>query len=327
VRRRDFLGTVATGVVGTWRSGLALPLPRTAADQFVERWSWAMGQSVHVMVFAQSEGAGLDACAAALAELRRVEHHLTLFDDASDLCELNRQAGRAVMRVDRDLQRVLELAQEYRATTRGAFDVAVEPLMRVWGFHRPRASEPGAAEIAEARDAVAAAVVKLDGDRARLPSAHTQIDLGGIGVGYGIDCALAALRAHGIASALIDVSGDLGALGAAPGEPGWLVEINDPDRAGHTLGSVRLAHMALATSANTASVVRYGNHVRGHVMNPVTGWPAHAVRQATVVAGTAVGADALSTALLVSGRRAPGALAIHTVPLNTAAVPPREVQS
>jgi len=150
---------------------------------FVERWSWAMGQPVHVMVFAGSEQEGLDACAAALGELRRVEGRLTLFDTASDLCELNRRAGRKRMRVDQDLRAVLVQAGACKRVTGGGFDVAVEPLMRSWGFHRPRASAPTAAELQEAREAVAAAVVEVDGDRARLSSAHTQLDFGGIASG------------------------------------------------------------------------------------------------------------------------------------------------
>jgi len=312
MQRREFLGIVGSGVVGMWGGAGASLLMPGKRDVFVERWSWAMGQTVHLMLFAGSEGEGLDACAAALAELRRVEQHLTLFDDASDVCELNRRAGRGAMRVDADLQRVLEIAGRYRQATGGAFNVAVEPLMRVWGFHRPRATEPGAAEIAEARDAVATAVVTLDADRARLPNSHTQLDLGGIGVGYGIDRALDVLRARGIARALLDVSGDIGTLGAPPGERCWRVEIADPDHPGRTVGATPLANAALATSANTVSVVRFGTHTRGHVMNPVTGWPAHALRQATVVAGTAVEADALSTAMLVSGR-APGVRALHPV--------------
>src|SRR5256886_2650242 len=67
-----------SGFLGSWGAGVAgicgPRLPRWRADDvFVERWSWAMGQPVHVMVFAGSEQEGLDACAAALAELRRVE--------------------------------------------------------------------------------------------------------------------------------------------------------------------------------------------------------------------------------------------------------------
>jgi FAD:protein FMN transferase len=310
VRRRDFLGALGAGVAG----GLVPRLPRRPPEhQFVERWSWAMGQPVHAMVFASSEGEGLDACAAALAELRRVESRLTLFDEASDLCELNRHAGRGAMRIDDDLEAVLRMAEGFRRATGGAFNVAIEPLMRAWGFHRPRTSEPSPAEIGEARESVASAVVALESDRARLPSTHTQLDFGGIGVGYGIDRALGLLRARGIRRALLDVSGDVGALGAPPGERGWPVEISDPDHAGKTVGATRLYDAALATSANTESVVRYGARVLGHVMNPVTGWPAHCLRQATVVARTAVEADALSTALFVSGRRSPGALAVYQV--------------
>src|SRR6266852_5369321 len=232
MNRRRFIGTVGAGI------GAVFVRRWPAADRFVERWSWAMGQPVHVMVFASSEREGLDACAAVLAELRRVESRLTLFDTASDLCELNRRAGRTSLRADDDLRAVLAQAGAFKRLTGGAFDVAVEPLMRVWGFHRPRVSAPVAA------------------------------------------------------------------IGAPPGEPGWLVEIADPDRpgAGGAVAATRLRDASLATAANTESTVRYGSLVAGHVMDPETGWPARALRQASVVTRTAVVADALSTAMLVTGR-------------------------
>lgn len=313
MRRRDFVSALGVGLVGIGR-----PRPAAAgrAERLVERWSWAMGQPVHFLAYARSEQEGLDACAAAFGELRRVESRLTLFDDTSDLCELNRRAGRRGMRVGEDLRVVLALAQRLQHATGGAFNVGVEPLMRVWGFHRPRHAAPAPSEIAEARDAVVAAVVELDGDVARLPSAHTQLDFGSIGVGYGIDRAVAVLAAHGIARAFIDVSGDCAALGAPPGEEGWLVGITDPDQPhglGRTVAAVRLRDAALATAANTESVVRYGRLVAGHVMDPATGWPAHTLRQASVVTRTAVEADAGSTALFVSGRRLAGVLHAYEV--------------
>jgi len=312
MNRRKFVASLGAGL-----GSVFVPrLPRWRADDvFVERWSWAMGQPVHVMVFAGSEQEGLDACAAALAELRRVERPLTLFDTASDLCELNRRAGRKRMRVDRELRSVLAQAAAFKRATGGAFNVAVEPLMRVWGFHRQRASAPTAAELAEAREAVLAAVVELDGDVARLPSAHTQLDFGAIGVGYGIDRALELLRARGLRRALIDVSGDMAALGAPPGEAGWPIEIADPGQAreGRTVATTRLRDAALATAANTESIVRYGSLVAGHVMDPATGWPACALTQASVVTRTAGAADALSTAMLVSGREPAGVIRSYVV--------------
>ncbi len=298
MRRREFVGVLAAGLVPAWRGG---GQPR---EQFVERWSWAMGQPVHLMLFARSEQQGLDACAAALAELRRVESRLSLFEDASDLCELNRHAGRGPMHVDADLREILGRATAFRRLTGGAFDVAVEPLMRAWGFPEPRRSPPSTAELAEAREAVRTAEVRLEGATARLPNAHTQLDFGGIGVGYGIDRVLAVLRGCGISRAFVDVSGDCGAIGSPPGETGWLVDIADPTQLGATSATTRLRDAALATSANT---------VRRHVFDPATGRPAHALRQATVVAASAIAADALSTAMLVSGRRPPGVIEAHGI--------------
>ena len=302
MKRRTFVGALGAGLNG-WR-------PRRR-DVFTERWSWAMGQPVHIMVFAGSEDEGLDACAAALADLRRVEAHLTLFDTGSDLCELNRRAGRKPMRVDGDLRSVLRIAETYRHATGGAFDVAVEPLMRVWGFHRPRRMEPTAAEISAARDAVRSAVVRLDGETAELPASHTQLDFGGIGVGYGIDRSVAVLRSRGIRRAFIDVSGDCYAVGAPPGSDGWRVGIADPASPGSTIAEHRLRDAGLATSSNLVSVVRYAAEVRGHVMNPMTGWPATTLRQATIVARSAVAADALAKALLITGRCPAGAIAAY----------------
>lgn len=274
----------------------------------MERWSWAMGQPVHLQLYADSEAQGLEAAASALAELRRVEARLSLFDDASDLVELNRRAGRGPLRVGPDLAAALAAAEALGRSSAGAFDAAVEPLMRAWGFHSPRTREPAPAELAEARAAVRAARVKLEGDRVCLPERHTRLDLGGIGVGYGLDRAVTMLRRAGVRRALLDVSGDCYAMGAPPGETGWQVGVVHPRDAGRLLAVTRLRDAALATSSNLVSVVRYGRAVRGHVMDPATGYPADALVQATVVAATGVEADALSTAMLVSGRAAAGVL-------------------
>ena len=302
VRRRGFLraALAATLPVAVWR-GRPWAEPR-----LVERWSWAMGQSVRLLLYHPSESGGLEAAQAALAELRRVESRLSRFDDASDLAELNRLAGRGSLRADTDLLAVLRAAATLKAESEGAFDVAVEPLMQVWGFRDPRCLEPTPGELREARAAVRAAVIRIEGTRITLPAAHTRLDLGGIGVGYALDRAARVLRARGVDRALIDVSGDIRALGAPPGLAGWPVEIADPRVAGGRVGSVLLRDQALATSANTVSVVRLAGRLRGHVMDPALGAPAERVLQATVVARTGVQADALSTAVLVAGTAWPG---------------------
>jgi FAD:protein FMN transferase len=300
MRRRDFLGALGAGVAVAAAPRWLAARAGASGDVFVERWSWAMGQPVHLQLFAASEAAGYEAAQAALTELRRVEGVLSLFDERSELAELNRRAGRAPLAAGPDLMAVLGAAVGFERATDGAFDAAVEPLMRAWGFHQARTTEPTAAELAEARAAVRAARIDLRGGRAALAGGATRLDLGGIGVGYGLDRAAGVLRAAGIRRALLDVSGDCLALDAPPGEPGWRVDVADPSRPGAIIASTRLRHAALATSSNLMSVVRYGRAVRGHVMDPSTGWPAQRCRQVTVVARTGLEADALSTAALVA---------------------------
>ena len=313
MKRRDFvsmLGAVVAVGRSVGRSGGLMSassrLPAFPPVRQVERWSWAMGQPVHLMLFHESEAAGLEAAALALAELRRVEGRLSRFDDGSDLSELNRHAGKSPMKVDRDLLEVLTAAARARRTTSGAFDMAVEPLMRVWGFREARKAAPGAMELREAEKAVRASVVMIDGDRVTLPSAVTQLDLGGIGVGYGLDRAASVLRACGVERAFIDVSGDCIALGAPPDQEGWRVDLADPTGSAAPRPAGVLRDRALATSANTMSVIRYGAVVRGHVMNPATGYPADRMVQVSVQARSGIEADVLSTAMLVAGREFEG---------------------
>src|SRR2546425_2111531 len=108
MNRRRFVETLGAGL------GAVFVRRWLAPDVFVERWSWAMGQPVHVMVFARSEQQGLDACGAALGELRRGGSRPTLFGTARDLCGLNRRAGRQRMRVGPDPRAGLAQARAFK---------------------------------------------------------------------------------------------------------------------------------------------------------------------------------------------------------------------
>jgi len=294
MKRRKFVATMGAGLAGAFLP--ALPLPRLTRERFVERWSWVMGQAVHLMVFAESEDQGLDACAAALAELRRVEATFSLFDDASELCELNRRAGKRSLRGSLEFMWLVRHADRLREVTGGAFNPAVEPLMRVWGFHHARRTLPATVELAAARKCVATATIRSTDRDVSLPNSHTKLDFGGIAVGFGLDAAARVLRGESIARGFIDISGDCYGLGAPPGEDGWVVKIAGSTRV------VRLRDRALATSSNRESVIELEKHIFGHVMDPAAGRPVVTQRQATVVAASGILADALSTAALVSGR-------------------------
>jgi len=77
--------------------------------------------------------------------------------------------------------------------------------------------------------------------------------------------ALAVLRARGLRRRVHRRERRHGRRRAPPGEAGWPIEIADPDRRGvgegRTVAGTRLRDAALATAANTESIVRYGSLV------------------------------------------------------------------
>ena len=201
-----------------------------------------------------------------------MEAQLSIFDDASDLSELNRHAGRGWFGAGDDLLTFLRAAERMRRLTSGAFRSGGGAAHAGVGVPRDGQGDAPDAGLCSARpvDAVRAARIVVDGRRVALPAGHTRLDPGGIGVGYGLDCARAVLRRYQIQRAFIDVSGDCLALGAPPGENGWPVTVVDSARPSRVIVSTRLRDLALATSSNAVSVVRFGDLTVGHIMDPRT---------------------------------------------------------
>jgi thiamine biosynthesis lipoprotein len=244
-----------------------------------------MGAMAEVRVLGAAEPA--PALAAAFAALQRVDDRMSLWKP-SELTTLN-QAGRA--RVSADLSAVLRHALDVAYASGGAFDPTVEPLVRAAGHLGGRPRRLGRCERARLLARVGTAHVHLDTAtrEVRLDSG-TRLDFGGIAKGYAVDQALDALRAAGAAGGMVDLGGSsLGAFGMPT-----TISVRDPDDPSlPPWATFELEDAALASSG--------GDQRPGHIFDPRTGLPAGKVLAATVVARTAMEADALSTAVYVLG--------------------------
>jgi thiamine biosynthesis lipoprotein len=140
------------------------------------------------------------------------------------------------------------------------------------------------------------------------PDIH--LDLGGIAKGYAVDRAVDALRAWGITDAMVNVGGDLYALGSAPGGDPWRVGIQDPADASAIIGMLDVRDRAVATSGDYEQFFRYRGVRYHHLMDPATAAPrqspAHSV---TIEAASCMDADAAATAVFgMSDAQARGVL-------------------
>jgi thiamine biosynthesis lipoprotein len=130
-----------------------------------------------------------------------------------------------------------------------------------------------------------------------------QFDLGGIAKGYAVDRAFRALRERGEDNFLINLAGNMRAHGR-PGtsRPGWRIGIRNPFAEGAWFGTLVLADgEGIATSGSYERYVLINGVRHGHILDPRTGRPVAGMISVTVVAASAMEADALSTALFVLG--------------------------
>lgn len=240
---------------------------------------------------------------AALADFARVDSLMSNWSEQSEVSRWNRHAASGRLAAQPEALAVLIAALDVAEASGGAFDVTVEPLVRVWGFLDGVPKRPATATIEELLDRVGSHWIVVDaiGGTVGFDHPDLRIDLGGIAKGYAVDRARETLVARGVDHALIDLSGNMAALGHPPGRDSWVVGVRDPEDRVPFFARLLLQDDAIATSGNYEQFVDVDGKRYGHVLDPRTGWPAQGLDAVTVLAATARDADAWATALLVQG--------------------------
>lgn len=242
---------------------------------------------------------------AAFAEVTRVDEIMSLYRDDSELSMLHSWLGESPVEVSKPLFDVLAASQYYGNLSRGALDVTVQPLVEAWGFYAAdTASVPSRQTVEDARKTVGMDRISLDHqNRTVALQPGTRIDLGAIAKGYAVDQAVAALRQRGVNGAIVNLGGTVRAVGQSPdGEP-WTIGVQHP-RTNTLFGEINLANGAVATSGDYDRFFEANGKRYSHIIDPRTGYPVQNTLSVTVVAPTAMAADALSTAAFVLGPRA-----------------------
>ncbi|HUT58834.1 MAG TPA: FAD:protein FMN transferase [Phycisphaerae bacterium] len=235
--------------------------------------------------------------------LRDVEARMSVYTQHTELWNLNAApAGRTVPLSPQTLE-ALRASRELHAASRGAFDVTVLPLVRLWKQAGRNGRLPTEAQIAAARAAATWEQITLLEDGAVKDSNTACVDLGGIAKGYAVDRAVEALKGLGVPSGIVNLGGNLRCFGRrADGEP-WQVDVRDPfapseDKA---MATLHVADAAVCTSAHYHRFSVIGGRRYSHILDPATGRPTERTASVTVVAPTCMQADGWATALSVLG--------------------------
>lgn len=262
-----------------------------------------MGTRATLLVHHASPATAEAAMDAAFAALDDVARRMTRYDAASEIGRLNAQRGRW-WPVSADTDMVLAAALTVARATDGCFDPCVERIVSAWGFHThtPPATLPlplrptGASTATGAYRGLASRPAEGGARLWRLPADNPGLDLGGIAKGHAIDRAVAALRRAGVTQALVNVGDDIHALGQAPDGGPWRIGVRHPRRPGALLTTLRLREQAVATSGDYMNFFERDGRRYSHLIDPRVGAPGEAQQSTSVVADSAMLADALATA-------------------------------
>ncbi|MCY4198236.1 MAG: FAD:protein FMN transferase [Gammaproteobacteria bacterium] len=234
-----------------------------------------------------------------------VDVAMSTYRQDSELMRLNRSALGSWLAVSEDFARVAAASISLARFTGGAFDPTVGALVDLWGFSGGNVPDqvPTDSDIERLQSNSGWRHLELDLVRPAIRRlSDFSLDLSAIAKGYAVDLAIEALESAGCADLLLEVGGEVGVRGRRmDGEP-WVLGIETPQKASGVALTVDLSDASIATSGDYRNQVRIGDAVFSHTIDPATGRPVtHSLASVSVIAETAMRADALATALNVMG--------------------------
>lgn len=228
----------------------------------------------------------------------------------SELYQVNHRTENQVQ-VSDELAEVIETGLDFGEKTDGAFDITIAPVADLWDFHSESPVIPDGETLAGALALVDYRKVHLDGNRLSFDSSEIMLDLGGIAKGYIADRIKKFLSEKGVASACINLGGNVQTIGSKPDGTPWKVGIQKPfaDR-GELVAEVDAVDESVVSAGVYERYFEKDGRRYCHILDPRTGYPVETgPEQVTVVSRESMIGDVLSTSCLILGEEEGRALA------------------
>lgn len=260
-----------------------------------------MGTSVEIVVSQVQAAKAEEATEAAFREVQRIDFLMSNYREDSEISRINRNAGIKETMVSPDTIRVIEQALEFSSLSAGAFDITIGPVFRLWDFREGKFPEEK--KLRENLKKVDYRKIKIDRNLSSIlfQEQGMAIDLGAIAKGFAVDCASAVLEKKGIENFLVNAGGDLKVSGSKEKGVPWIVGIQHPRLPSQMVAKLSPRQAGVATSGDYKKFFIERGERYHHLLNPSTGTPARECQSVTVMAPSAMAADALATAVFVLG--------------------------
>ena len=237
-------------------------------------------------------------------QMKQLENTLSMHVKGSDIDRLNQSAGKEPVTVSDITYRVLQDSLFFSEKTDGLFDVTAGPLIKLWAIDPPDGHYPSQQELDATLPLIDYHKINFLGDnRIELADQGMIVNLGAIAKGTIAEEMKTYLLSRGVTSALINLGGNVLALGSKPDGSSFIIGIQDPSSSrGEYLMSIQIDNESVVSSGDYERYFEYEGKIYHHILNPKTGFPAETnIKQVTIVTDNSQKADGLSTSVLLLG--------------------------
>lgn len=257
----------------------------------------------YMTVTAYGKGA-TEAVDQAADEISRLDQLLSTGNEDSEIYKIN-QSGDGIL--SEETAYLVERSLDLYEATDGAFDIAIYPVMKAWGFTDDNFRVPDADELKDLLTLTDASDISYDKDTSQIAFKKDgmQIDFGGIAKGYTSARIIDIFRACGIKSGLVNLGGNVQALGTKKDGSSWRVAVQDPQDTDQYLGVLSIQDKAVITSGGYERYFEQDGRTYHHIIDPKTGYPVeNGVISVSIVTADGTLADGLSTSVFIMGKEA-----------------------
>ncbi|WP_129596873.1 FAD:protein FMN transferase [Anaerophilus nitritogenes] len=270
----------------------------------VEESSYMLGTYLTIKLWTDHEEEGKEIIKKSFDRIQEIEKKMSVNLEDSEINKINHASGEDFIKVSKDTSEVLKKSLSYAKISRGAFDPTIGKLVQLWGIGTDSERVPSREEIENALKYVNFHRIKEKNDDSfQLQNKGMRLDLGGIAKGYAADEVYKILKEKKIEHAMINLGGNIYAVGNKLDGSSWKIGIQDPlQKTGTHMGYLEVSNQSVVTSGNYERFFVQNNERYHHIIDPHKGYPAkNGVISATIVTDKSMDADALSTATYILG--------------------------
>lgn len=241
----------------------------------------------------------------AFDRVRELESLVSINKDGTELDKVNDNAGISPVKVSDDTYTIVKKGLEYSKLTNGYFDITVGPIVKLWSIGLPEAKVPTDDEIKEQLKYINYNNLVLNDDEKSifLKEKGMKIDLGGIAKGYTADQISLVLKDEGVTKAIIDLGGNVYALGEKSEDTPWRIGVQNPSESrGEIIGSLSITNKSIVTSGIYERFIEQDGKKYHHILSPFNGYPYdNEIAGVTIISTESIDGDALSTSVFAMG--------------------------